>query len=423
MHAGTLAGGQATHGPWCYTTNASIRWEYCNISICPPEDATLSDWSPFTNCSVSCGSGVQNTLPHLLQIAFWRGKIVHRFAVSLTEQRPCNVHNCGWERSIRGKATQGLTLMEIIIVSAGGSVLLILVTTLAVILFKKHRRRKPEEITPYATVHISGIFPLNTENDRNGLPAMNGIPLQTFPPRIPQGERPTARQELRHSPYENIDHLGRLGRPAANPLEHQFYQPRYENEEVYNDGCVDVVMIRPGYDKLAPGTRKKRRENSGTRRLPCGMVDKHGQSVYDSLNREIDLKCKSWRADLTDSDSDGERNIHTILEVPSCDERSPACSIDRRRNEGGNSKQLLSKDSDDEISLKDIELGCIGNDWKTCEEEQGEEQTLTFKQSDGNLSPRSQAAFKMEDQTGLFEFYSSDLTQEDEQSAGEEKCT
>ena len=81
----------------------------------------------------------------------------------------------------------------------------------------------------------------------------------------------------------------------------------------------------------------------------------------------------------------------------------------------------MSKDSDDEISLKDIELGCIGNDWKTCAE-QGEEQTLTFKQSNDNLSPRSQAAFKMKDQTGLFEFYSSDPTQEDEQSAGEENA-
>ena len=29
-------GGQAPHGPWCYTTNASVRWEYCNVSICPP---------------------------------------------------------------------------------------------------------------------------------------------------------------------------------------------------------------------------------------------------------------------------------------------------------------------------------------------------------------------------------------------------
>ena len=145
---------------------------------------------------------------------------------------------------------------------------------------------------------------------------MNDIPLQTlpFPPRIPQGERPTGRRELRHSPYENIDHLGR---PAANPLECDlFYHPRYENEEVDNE-IRNVVMIKPGYDKLAPGTRRKRRESGGTRRLPCGMVDKHGQPVYDSLVREIDPKCKSRRVDLTDSDSDDERNIHTILQVPS----------------------------------------------------------------------------------------------------------
>ena len=35
-------GGQAPHGPWCYTTNASVRWEYCNISICPPGKVEVS---------------------------------------------------------------------------------------------------------------------------------------------------------------------------------------------------------------------------------------------------------------------------------------------------------------------------------------------------------------------------------------------
>ena len=45
--------------------------------------------------------------------------------------------------------------------------------------------------------------------------------------------------------------------------------------------------------------------------------------------------------------------IHTILEVPSGDERSPACLMDRRRSE----KNVLG----------DIEFRCSGNDLKTSE--------------------------------------------------------
>ena len=26
----------APGGPWCYTTDPKVRWEYCNISRCPP---------------------------------------------------------------------------------------------------------------------------------------------------------------------------------------------------------------------------------------------------------------------------------------------------------------------------------------------------------------------------------------------------
>ena len=35
-------GGQGPRGPWCYTANASVRWEYCNISICPPGEVKAS---------------------------------------------------------------------------------------------------------------------------------------------------------------------------------------------------------------------------------------------------------------------------------------------------------------------------------------------------------------------------------------------
>ncbi|XP_031554403.1 vascular endothelial growth factor receptor 1-like [Actinia tenebrosa] len=35
-------GGQGPHGPWCYTTNSSIRWKYCDVEKCPPPVPSLS---------------------------------------------------------------------------------------------------------------------------------------------------------------------------------------------------------------------------------------------------------------------------------------------------------------------------------------------------------------------------------------------
>ena len=69
--------------------------------------------------------------------------------------------------------------------------------------------------------------------------------------------------------------------------------------------------------------------------------------------------------------------------------------------------------------MVDVENGCIVNDWNTSEGE-NEEQNLTLTERNDNLSPRSQAALKMEDKRGLFQFYSaSDPSQntEQEQSA------
>ena len=173
-------------------------------------------------------------------------------------------------------------------------------------------------------------------------------PLKTLPfhLRTPFGERAAVRGELQNSPYENIDHFGK---PSVNPLEYLFYKPRYENETV-DDQTSGVVMIRTGYDKLMPATREQKRENGG-RRLPCGMADTHSLSLYDSLIREIDLRCKSRRGDITDSEGEENMNIHTILEVPSSDEHSPACSIDRKKNQ--------------ENSLRDIESGRTGNDFNS----------------------------------------------------------
>ena len=175
-----------------------------------------------------------------------------------------------------------------------------------------------EEIQPYATVHLSMISPLNDE--RNG-PGNNDIPLQTLPllRRTPQEERATGRTELRNSPYENTDHLGRS---SVTPVEYLFYQPRYENEVV--DSESRNVVIRPGYDRLTPATTNLPRE-------------------YDSLIRETALSCKNRIGDITDADGEDNMNIHTILEVPSSDERTPACSMDKKKNQENSQGKVKSE--------------------------------------------------------------------------------
>ena len=112
------------------------------------------------------------------------------------------------------------------------------------------------------------------------------------------------------------------------PFVYLFYQPRYENETV--DSESRSVVIRPGYDKLTPATTN----------LPC---------EYDSLIRKTDLSCKSRRRDITDSEGENNMNIHTILEVPCSDERTPACSMDKEKHQ--------------ENSLGKINTECIENVW------------------------------------------------------------
>ena len=165
-----------------------------------------------------------------------------------------------------------------------------------------------EEIQPYATVHLSMISPLNDE--RNG-PGNNDIPLQTLPMlrRTPQEERATGRRELGNSPYENTDHLGES---FVTPVVYLFYQPRYENEVV--DSESRNVVIRPGYDRLTPAITS----------LPC---------EYNTLIRETDLSCRNRRGDIMDTEGEDNITIQTILEVPSSDERTPGCSMDKKKNQ------------------------------------------------------------------------------------------
>ena len=206
--------------------------------------------------------------------------------------------------------------------------------------------KEDEEIEAYATVRLSMISPLSEENND---PSTDDIPLEILPfqTRTPQEERATGRTELQNSAYENSD---QHGESSVTPVEYLFYEPRYENKNV--DCETRTLVIRPGYDKLTPSTRRKSRETGGAhliQRLPCGMLDTHSPSKYDSLIRETDLRCNSRKGDITDREGEDDMNIHIKLEVPSRDERSLACSMERRNQE---------------VSLSEMESECIGNVWK-----------------------------------------------------------
>ena len=43
----------APDGPWCYTTDPKIRWEYCNISRCPLRDIIFNVAPKTLKCSFS----------------------------------------------------------------------------------------------------------------------------------------------------------------------------------------------------------------------------------------------------------------------------------------------------------------------------------------------------------------------------------
>ena len=59
------------------------------------ENATMSDWSPFTTCSASCGGGVK-TRNRTCNSSRFGGKDCSAPG-QLSEKQPCNVHDCNGE--------------------------------------------------------------------------------------------------------------------------------------------------------------------------------------------------------------------------------------------------------------------------------------------------------------------------------------
>ena len=265
--------------------------------------------------------------------------------------------------------------------------------------------KDPDEhdITPYATIHISGIrVGQNIEKNCYGQAGMYENPLITLPfyARIPPRDSPSRLlRKFRNSPYENIN---QSGRPFANPLEYLFFQPRYENEA--DDGPCDVLILKPGYDKLRPGIRRKTLENPVPfKRSISGGVNKSGMPVYDSIIqdacgipvhdsviREFELSCR--KVDSTENNLD---EIGTILEIDSCDECSQADAEDSG-----------AEHSNDAVSVQDVDLRCLGTD---CDAQPRPLGSSCAKEAG---TSRSQAALHMQDQTGLFGFYNSNLTQD-----------
>ena len=126
------------------------------------------------------------------------------------------------------------------------------------------------------------------------------------------------------------------------------------------------------------------------KRSISGGVNKSGMPVYDSIIREIELSCR--KIDSTESNLD---EIGTILEIDSCDECSQADTQDSGDEHG-----------DDAVSVQDDDLRCLGTD---CDAQLRPLGSSCTKEAG---TSRSQAALHMQDQTGLFGFYNSNLTQD-----------
>ena len=87
--------------------------------------------------------------------------------------------------------------------------------------------------------------------------------------------------------------------------------------------------------------------------------------ILGADQKERGLWGRECRGDITDSESDDNMNIRTILEVPSSDERSPAYSMGKKKhqeNSLGESnldvlnvrKRARDHGLDDRLQLEDI---------------------------------------------------------------------
>ncbi|XP_076825876.1 plasminogen-like [Clavelina lepadiformis] len=87
-------------GPWCYTTDSTVVWEYCNVTECIDDDEIADEpeelesergfwapWSNYSDCSASCGIGYKYSTRRCIgnrtncEGKYWRYK-------------ECSVENC-----------------------------------------------------------------------------------------------------------------------------------------------------------------------------------------------------------------------------------------------------------------------------------------------------------------------------------------
>lgn len=288
-----------------------------------------------------------------------------------------------------------MTSTDIIIVSAGGSVILFLMLVLIIMLCRRCRQGEPnvtkdEEVAPYATVHISGILAPNPEHKVCGIPRMYENPLKPMPfrGRLVSQER-LEQQLLRHnkSPYENIDHLGR---PYGSSLSNSLFQRRHEYED-NNEPC-DVLVLKTNYEKLVFIAKKKEKE----RCTPAKSGNESGLPTYDYISSRVRV------------DSCNSRDIDTILEEPSCDERS---TLDRAEYQEHITEVISDvEESDGTVSLEDIDFSCVGTDWQNSTA-QSQSLASSEREDSETDSSRPRVDVHMDDQTGLFGFYKSELSQ------------
>eukprot|EP01060_Flectonema_neradi_P036122 TRINITY_DN686_c0_g2_i1.p1 TRINITY_DN686_c0_g2~~TRINITY_DN686_c0_g2_i1.p1 ORF type:complete len:1182 (+),score=191.16 TRINITY_DN686_c0_g2_i1:60-3605(+) len=86
-----------------YQCNTTAEEVSCNIHHCP-SDCVFSDWSSWSECSISCGGGSRRRYRDILQHNQGSGSPC---PAELVETEPCNLHSCGADCSVTSWSNWG----------------------------------------------------------------------------------------------------------------------------------------------------------------------------------------------------------------------------------------------------------------------------------------------------------------------------